>query len=635
MTIEDKFYNNIKDYFLENLEGVDEQTKKRIGYYAEIILNNTGHIPIATNIAYGAGYCAYYARLSEGIGVKKLYYGDTVDKASGKGNDAHKILGLVSLIPNIFEGDISDHSLEIGNKIELLEREELLRDRSSPKIMYDLLYTLKNYLKDFRRIIDCDGELFPVVEQQFLDYDLHIRGIPDLVLENRKEKKAIVIDWKTPESGLSKYEEAQVVAYSLLEAKRLGYEKRNEIVDAITGKLDESTLSISDIKILPVIIRASKSGRELKLKPHPVFSEENEIVERYKDFKKLVNDVLIEAEHLTLLIANQKHFNINENDTKVKIRGREVKALKITPYHLWRGNPEKQDKYPCASNGKPICKLRHACKFYLGRGFGVHDEFDSAMWKLRYRVLDTKEKSLLIYRAIYSIFKYYGKDDIINAIRNGNSISVNNNIINFQKGRASKIIFTENMISGSKKKVDIIEKKVDVLDEIKPQPHNNYMFIGKRSVRDFEKKEKIYAIIRESDPVLLSVSVDALNPLLSINMFGRIDDIEIEDDSIKYLIGIPSRVLKYQAMLFREYLNNYPEFRKNVLMFSIDVDLTHMELSAIDSLQRALGQEKEKYSKEVMNELRGLIDDYRSDIDEVEDLENQLKKVISSGVTKR
>ena len=80
---------------------------------ASSLLESSGHVPIVTNISMGVGYCSYYARLTEFIGVKSwLNY--TVDRFSGKGRKAHELMGLscVKIFPGYATVSESDKILE-------------------------------------------------------------------------------------------------------------------------------------------------------------------------------------------------------------------------------------------------------------------------------------------------------------------------------------------------------------------------------------------------------------------------------------------------------------------------------------------------------------------------------------------
>ena len=55
-------------------------------------------------------------------------------------------------------------------------------------------------------------------------------------------------------------------------------------------------------------------------------------------------------------------------------------------------------------------------------------------------------------------------------------------------------------------------------------------------------------------------------------------------------------------MIFHEYLKLNPGFGNNVLMVEANVDLTQMELGAIDALQRSLRQTKDDGSTEIAEE---------------------------------
>ncbi|CAC12519.1 hypothetical protein [Thermoplasma acidophilum] len=545
---------------------------------AEDTLNRTGHIPTVTNIARGAGYCAYYARLSEAIGIRR-FFDYSIDHYSGKGKTIHKILGLSAL--KLLPGSPNEETIRNTVKEVVSENQELFENDKSFKesregvqdLAVFLLNSLISNLDRICRLLGVDKEeIYPIVEQQLIDYDLHMRGIPDLILESMEKKKAIVVEWKTYGQNEMKYEEAQAIAYSLLEASRLGLNDRKAAVlgDRISRNID----------VIPVVIKANIKA---SLGPHPFladdFSEES-----YRDFSYLVDDVILEAEHLTLLVSDTRSFGGGNNKlcyTDMSWGGKHYKVnmLRLTPDQLFKGSPSKQEKWPCRTkNGNSFCNLMEPCKFYFGRPLYEQDDVERDMWLLRFKVFENKERSLSVYRAIYDIFKLYR-----------NSSYEEDAMTHFRKGRGflySPGDFPTKINDAPLIQIKNYEKsRVELLDKLEIPDSRSLQLRGIRKLRNFEKDNKISFVVPSGRTVLLTI-MDSWNPLLSISMFGIIFEVDSSEDQIEYDIRIPSTILDFQMIIFMSYLN--VKKPTNILMFEVGVDLTQMELNSINELQRTL-----------------------------------------------
>ncbi len=549
---------------------------------ANEVLNRTGHIPTVTNIARGAGYCAFYARLSETIGIRK-FFDYSVDHYSGKGKPTHKILAYAAL--KLFPGNPSEEEIKdaieksIDENMEILERDRaFINDKENVK--NTTLFLMKSLVSSLDKICELLGvsknELSPIVEQQFMDYGLHIRGIPDLILESKEKKKAAVIEWKTYGSPEMRYEEAQVVAYSLLEASRLD---RPDPRKAVQGTLEKDSHSID---VLPVVIKATLKS---KLGPHPFlsgdFSEES-----YRDFSYLMDDVTLEAEHLTSLLANTSYFVNGKTEicNVTKTWGNKeykVNLLRLTPNQFWKGSPSKQEKWPCRTrDGRPFCNLMDPCKFYFGKNLYEQDSVDRDMWLLRFKVFENKENSLLIYRALYDIFNLFRNHqyeaDAFTHLSHGGGFIYSPGDFPNKKDNIPQIIISR---SG--------RFRVETLDNLKIADNPNSLQLqGKRKLRDFEKDNKISFVIPDGKTVLLTM-MDSWNPLLSISVFAKISEVKSSSGEIEYAIDVPSTVLDFQMSIFMEYLKKQGSPEK-FLMFEVNADLTQMELNSIHALQMAL-----------------------------------------------
>lgn len=619
-------FKNMEEYIKFEMGG---------GYYgcitlAKEVLNRTGHIPTVTNIARGAGYCTYYARLSETIGIRS-FFNYAIDHYSGKGKSIHKILALASI--ELFPGKpneiqlkdtikrvINENENQFSHDKEFSENKDALAEQA-----FFLLNTLISNLDLICKKLDVKKEeLFPIVEQQIMDYDLHIRGIPDLILESQSKKRAIVVEWKTYGESEMQYEEAQAIAYSLLEASRLGIsDPRQAIIGVPKG-------NTGVVDVIPVVIKANIHSQ---LGPHP-FIREDYSIESLREYTYLVDDVMLEAEHLTTLLANANSFiqgKTNICDIKKTWNGKELKVnvLRLTPGQLWKGQPKKQEKWPCRTKtGKPFCNLMEPCKFYFGKEVYTQDSVDKDMWLLRFKVFESKENSLVIYRAIYDIFKIF-KDspfetDAFTHFSNGGGFYYSPGDFPIKKeGIPQVIIASEGRF------------RVECLDEIKiVENPNSTQLICIRKLRDFEKDEHITFVIPNGRTALLTLS-DSWNPLLSTSVFIKISNINSSENQIEYVLEVPSTILDFQMYLFMKYLRKNTSHGK-FMLFEVGVDLTQMELNSIHSLQKSIKEvssdDKTFYldKDEIVTEsrLEEKLLDKEEKIDEEEDTDPEIEGVM-------
>jgi len=549
------------------------------------ILSITGHIPVAYNIARGAGFCSYFARMAETIGVKE----SIPLRISGKGTKIHKILGLASihlfkdgyLPPSLI--NVSDSVEKAINELSLLDYQV---DDEEFKKATMMLTNLVNLLPSFLQVINSNAATFkPIVEQQFIDYRIHIRGVPDLILENKEQKKAIVIEWKTSPETPAEWEEAQVLAYALLAAMRLGY-KPDEAISKILGSYNESSNEFSGVNILPVIIRPTTTEKAI-IRPHPTFSglAGEDLMQEFFNFKKLLYNVKLEAEHLTILTFNTYKLSEKEHEfirkkclAKTKT-GYEVNSLRYTPTQLPKGYPKEQLRYPCK-----VCReeIKRACKYYYGRGFSKKEEPDSTMWGLRFRVYEKLESLLLPYRAIQQAFIERG-DLLFENLINGCGL-----VYEVQGGYT----YMDREVRPSSIEVRdrnrrISNVKVDLLDEIKEFNVKNFTVRAIRKIRSYEENN-LPSSLREDKTALL-IFMDCNNPLLSPNLFCKIDEVNFDEkERIEYVLGLPSYVFRYQFLLLKSYKDLAMNNDSKIILVEIGANLLHLELKIIDLLQREL-----------------------------------------------
>mgnify|MGYP001772581289 CR=1 FL=1 len=612
-------YEDVASY-IDYIDKLNTNEKSLCRDYIDILLKSTGHLAKVTNIATGVGYCIYKARLQAFIGVRDF----VVFNTPGKGADIHKLLGLVSI--EVFNQRNLPSSSEMRKLIEKTydDNADLFAEREQRdyyiNLTYELLLSLQDALSKeiYRTLGTSFDKLFPVVEQQFHDYEYHILGVPDLILEDRENKKAIVVEWKTYEGQIYDTEKAQVVAYSLLEARRLGYSGK-DAVDAITGVWDDTRKTIKDVKVLPLIIRPGiREGRKITLQPHPVLLSNTK--EKFIEFRKLVGKVITVAGYLTLQLVNPKVFGIDEKEVKeyckLKLRNKEYSALRMIPLGLRKGNPTKRDKFPCRYGDNQTCSVIDACGFYLGQY--KRTPFDIVMWALRYYTVGSKESLSIIFKVLYELFAKHRREDVIKNLKSGNGYEWTfgaGSPVRLQSKKKQRILIYKNN--------KILQQiRIDVIDGI--EDLNNFVIY--RKIRDYEKNDRKLRVIREGKPVMLFLNDGARIPSLSLNLTARVDRIEIDNDLVKYYIDIPSSAFRYSLSLIKKYIEKHPEFVSDSLLVETGVDLTSRELMTLDVIQRKLREDSQEIIEKVKekikadNESNKIFDKIVNDLEKESDL---------------
>jgi len=588
-------------------------------------LSTTSHLARIRSVAKAAGFCAYYSRMAEKMGVLEVLEGPSV----GKGRTVHRILSLASLKMFSEKTNPSYHDVEnyIDDSISALGIEVDDNTRDVAKRLLERLITVLPKARDILRLSQQDA-LFPIVEQQFMDFKDRMYGAPDLILESLERKKAIVIEWKTysidnkgKNIAYSDYEKAQVVAYSILEARRLRIKKYNDVfkaisglslerVDEITKRFDNGTLSNSDIlkildeakrniRILPIIVGPSGGYHPSPFPELYPRADLDSIVKRFKKLYDLFQGVIIAAEFLTLQIANIPELlkATIGGDVENTLRGicksgrGNYPVYSYTPFRYLRaGKPGAWDRYPCR-----ICPFRGdggPCDFYFG-STRTKDYFDKLMWWARYIVFSERERDLINYMAMHILLTFpltrkYIIEKSLTEPREFKVVIGRRPHAKFVRRKWSiPIVNTVHVYRGEEEegrfRFEVFRvRDIEVVDES--------LLRLMRPLRDIEKENDLIGVLRRS-VVLSIINPEGGNtdPTLSINTFVFFDDdVGLEGDNVIYLAYTPSPILQYSFKLFSHYIRIYKDrgIDAFVIAFEAPVDLTIMELRAIDATHR-------------------------------------------------
>jgi hypothetical protein len=645
-------------------------------------LKCTCHVARVRSIAYAAGFCAYYARMIEKIGVFEV----VKESISGKGKALHKILALASqsLFSKYSLTDIMKNKEVIKQVIDEavdaldIEKGVMIKGgyRVVNPIITDSYVMMSQLLEALSRLYSkklVGAKLFPLVEQEFIDFDDHMYGTPDLILEDLDRGKAVVVEWKSYISEGSKWSDvdiAQVVAYSIMEARRLGIRGLGDVFEAILGTDRDTVKEIAKIinrwkrramtsekadELIVKFVEKAKRDVELKLRvipiiitssenfpPHPLMYKNDIAINYARRLLKLyetLRRVIIAADHLTLQLTNaekllaeirrQKWDEVRKSLDCCKTK-EGFYAFNYTPCRFLRcGKPIEQGKWPCRSKrGKQICPFageNGPCKFYFGHR--EKEEYDIVMWKLRYKVFEEKERCLLSYRAIDILFKKMGLtwifDNSIGKSCKGFIIDIAGETAYVD--REPTVTFYIRVLRGGGD-LDKIRFDIADLNNVDVETEDEGIVI-RRKLRDIEVEKGLVGVIKKGSVATYIITPQLSTPLLTVNSFLMVGDCDVEGEDIVYHLYNPSPFLNLIYELFKRYIRILKRYKCNakLLLFEANTNLTLMELRAIDALHRFIALIKEK--GEELAKQHGLpIQDIRKDIEILEKISQQPDK---------
>lgn len=542
----------IEEYIIE-LTG-----QELCGSGVQKILSGTSHLVRASNIARGAAFCIYAARLAEAIGAVT----DFVSIIPGRGRLTHQLLAVA--LPQIFygpngvdliKGKLPYSTIEsyvnntykdlveagIVNKEAIEEFEDKLVNESityATKMIYSLSRVMPIFIS---RIGLNEGSLRLFTELFMYSYRFHVVGIIDAVIEDPISRKALVIEWKTGKTP-ENWEIAQAYTYALMEAERLGHE---DPVGAVRDRED----------VVPIVIRPT--GKITVYSIADTFRTADKTIDKYE----LIRNILLSAEHLVLTITEYTDY-IDKNTAKIcsirGLHGQKISAFRRAPKDLPRSNPVKYgNKYPCR-----ICRYKEACKFYM-KTYEDWTLLDRIAYRARHAIYKIRENAQKPIKELYNLYtaNNYNIERLIEAI-----------------------IRLENTLGESGNRIDYFEKAS--LSE-------PYEIILERKVREYEKSTEPIKLktLREGKPVLIIFNDPYVNnPLLRLSFHGRVEEIEIEPsrkgDKVYVHVAAPNIPSRLQLEILRRTTFRNREYLEKIIGVEINVDLTQLELQAIDAFHR-------------------------------------------------
>jgi len=536
------------------------------GKAAKMALEKTAHLIKARSAAYAATFCIFSSRLTEAIGVAA----GVQSIIPGKGHIVHQILALA--LPQTLHENLRNI---IGGEIERIpyreyinQAEQTLKETSIPPIQTanvntiqrskdeatDMLKHAINFISDASHKIKLDlTQARTYTEVHLMSYRYHMWGVADAIIEDKTNRKALIIEWKTTQEDdqlrtPSSWEEAQAIIYSLLESERLNY--KDPAYPLLNGR------------IIPAIIRPR--GRVPIYSRSPMYNT----TQRESLTKEEINKIILAAEHLTLLLTDIGSL-VGRNYKEIckytsSYSGRRYEVFRKVPENLPKGNPRKKPlSWKCN-----MCSLREECLFYIQK-YEEPEEIDRLAWRTRYAIYKIRENALQPLKELRDLI-----------IEGADIERIAENLRVLQSGN-----------------------RVDFFDLVEPYREG---FILKRKVRKREEEEQRIITVREGSPVILFASeCDVEDPLMRLSLHCRVDDVNVEDKNIiRVEVGAPTAVSKLSIKIFENYLRNYPEIVEGIIAVETNIDLTQLELKAVDAYQRGTkriskideNQEKEAFS---------------------------------------
>lgn len=633
---------NVSSDFSERKEWCYDELLKAIG--------KTSHVVKATAVAWGAGFCVYAARLMTAIGAKMFVVSKDIP---GKGSDVHKVLSIASLdylnywkslgakrpkpedMQKVIEKVVESSVEELSDLLQSREGDRILEiKKTAARMLSNLSGLLPKALTRLKVNEQSYNDLRFYTELEMIDYKLHVWGVPDLVIEHPKLRKAIVVEWKSDERSPTAIEKYQAYIYAMLEAIRLGYgEKFDDLVDAIAPS------DVSKTKVLPVIIRPNYVYSDHPLLP--ISGSNNPQPEKIEYLRDRLRRIVITSTYLTLLMMDIDSILFGTSEERGVIRTRdECVAFKRNgePTYIFRmtpsillevsGYPMTQERWQCS-----ICPFSdknsgaRECRFYFGSN--EKDRLDKLMWLYRFKVYRERERNLIMYRALYSLRLSQLKDMGTNIC--GFRLDLDD--FSFIPSKFSCQARSRNSLCGvfevTSKKLDIHETARIGIYEIEKDYNDigSEVLVAKRKLLPCEEESEKDEIPRRMfprsrRPVLVVLLEDHVtHPTLGTSLFGRVEKtllpgerdydtgLECNEEEACIMITPISPYLRLPFRIFKRYLRMYEA--PKALITEAGADLTHIDLLTINSLHLALSYAREAKEKpEGLKDLRGEEFDY-------------------------
>lgn len=544
--------------------------QKACGDIAGEALKRTAHLVKARSVAYGAAFCIFAARLAEAMGVRGFFQ----SILPGKGNLVHQLLAIA--FPQMFvehRGEIAsgdfgaikckeyvDYAENLLKQLgvpalEMAETRTIHQAKDEATTMLREAISFLHHISGSLGIDLWERETRVFSEFQLMSYRVHVWGIIDALIEDPVHRRAVIIDWKsTTEDSrapqIGGWEIAQAYVYALLEADRLNF--------------DDILHPVLEGNILPVIIRPRGDIRVYSISPSYRTSSSK------VDLGDLLRKIMLSAEHLTLTVTDVGKLVGSNYERICRVHssrsGRLISAFRRVPPDLPRGNPiSRQDSWPCVA-----CSMREECRFYIYSS-EQPEEIDRIAWRTRFSIYSIRENALQPYKELHD------------------SIGVRG--------------FTEDIFREGRLRVLEGGNRIDVFDEAEAPGDS---IILKRDIRPEERAQERILTVRDGKPVALFFNEPSIpDPLLRLALIGRVEETGIDEEDRRAFVRVeaPNAPSRIHHMLFKLYFRQWGSLSARAIAVETNVDLTQLELRAVDAYQRATKYARKRGYTDLAEEL--------------------------------
>ena len=576
-----------KDFLFRNL--ANPERGKEAYKLLDSIFSSTSNIPIISYVTLAASFCPYYSTLQQKYGAMSFRNLKTIEI----GNKVHELLSLSSIKlfetsrPSINENLILDNINKAKEELEKIHRVAGDKNFTVDKEVKEIAKTLLKGLINVSRQLKGQGKIsdysfFPIVEQNFHDFDYKLYGIPDLILEREDKEFAVVVEWKTHSINDEGYpdetDKAQVIAYSILEARRLGINDYDSIFEAISGlsineiesldgNVNEYEIlreSLGRVKVLPVVI-GKKGGHP----PHPSFYEKTDkkgdVINRFRRMLDLYKRVIVGAEYLTLQLTKiYKLQNYSIDEIKEIFKSKSGKPI----YYLM---PDGLKKGFC-----PNCLLRDPCYYYFSHG--NKSNLDEKERVERLEILDKREENLLHHKVIDMVLT---RDEIEKLRKDPDKCYVYKVILDKNRVEEESGKDPINIIKVYRRGKELLTFKFDIFKGIVENPSAEANIVLYRKARSEEVKGK-GGLLKSSTVALIDMSKENVIPTLSISIYISIssDNYKLNKNRENMYVVVPVNPSFYLSFKrFKYYVKYYQEKKKDIAILAYEsaYDLTSLE----------------------------------------------------------
>jgi len=208
--------------------------------------------------------------------------------------------------------------------------------------------------------------------------------------------------------------------------------------------------------------------------------------------------------------------------------------------------------------------MREECIFYIYSSEDP-DYIDKLAWRARHAVYSMRENALEPYKALREIIA--GED-----------------IWKRSSKERAKII--EDILRRLGGKLGDTGNRFDFFEEVEATGRGLTL---RREIREFERRDERVLTVREGKPVAVFFGESHVrDPLLSLTYTGRVEEVRVDREGMLVIdVGAPSVASRINDVLFEFYLSTWKELTGGALVLETNVDLTQLELKAIDAFQQS------------------------------------------------